>query len=105
MFIERGCCSLTAANLQGLTAIDLAENAGYPSLANELRLRVDALIKLEKASVVRLVIKKRNVPRSDASNQVNEEDFQPKIYSTTTIDNQRYDFLELENQPIQDELR
>ncbi len=74
-------------------------------MANELRLRADSLIKLQKASVVRLVIKKRNVPRSDASNQVNEEDFEPKVYSTTTIDNQRYDFLELENQSLQDEIR
>jgi hypothetical protein len=36
---------------------------------------------------------------------VNEEDFEPKVYSTTTIDNQRYDFLELENQSLQDEIR
>ncbi len=77
-------------------------------MANELRLRADSLIKLEKASVVRLVIKKRNVPRSDASNQVNEEDFRPKNYSTTKINNQRFDFLELENstnQPLQNEIQ
>jgi len=50
-----------------------------------------------------LVIKKRNVPRSDASNQVNEEDFIVKKYSTTKLNNQRFDFLELEthNEPIE----
>jgi hypothetical protein len=77
-------------------------------LANELRLRANSLIQLEKASVVRLVIKKRNVPLSDASNQVNEEDFRPKNYSTTKINNQRFDFLELENstnQPLQNEIQ
>lgn len=108
IFIERGCCSLSAVNIQQLTAADLAENAGYPSLANELRLRADSLIKLEKASVVRLVIKKRNVPRSDASNQVNEEDFIVKKYSTTKLNNQRFDFLELENstnQPLQHQIQ
>ncbi len=95
-------------NVQQLTAADLSENAGYPSLANELRLRADSLIKLEKASVVRLVIKKRNVPRSDASNQVNEEDFIVKKYSTTKLNNQRFDFLELENstnQPLQHQIQ
>jgi len=53
--------------------------------------------------VVRLVIKKRNVPRADASCQVDEEDLMIKNYSTTKLNNQRFDFLELEthNEPIE----
>ncbi len=102
ILIERGCCSLTAVNTEQLTPADLAENSGYPSLANELRLRAkSSLIQLEKASIVRLVIKKRNVPRSDASNQVNEEDLMIKKYSTKKLNNQRIDLLELENQNTQ----
>ncbi len=90
--IERGCCSLTAVNCQQLTAAELADNSGYPSLANELRLREkSSIIQLEKASIVRLVIKKRNVPRSDASNQVNEKDL-------INQNNQNLHFLELDNQ-------
>jgi hypothetical protein len=70
-------------------------------LANELRLRAkSSLIQIKKAAVVRLVIKKRNVPRSDASNQVNEEDLMIKEYSTKKLNNQRFDFLELESQNI-----
>jgi hypothetical protein len=97
--IERGCCSLTAVNCQQLTAAELADNSGYPSLANELRLREkSSIIQLEKASIVRLVIKKRNVPRSDASNQVNEQDLFSEIYSTNKLNNQNFHFLELDNQ-------
>ncbi|UJR24617.1 hypothetical protein I4U23_005992 [Adineta vaga] len=73
ILIERGCCSLTTVNNQQLTAADLAENSGYISLANELRLRGNSSL-LQKATIVRLVIKKRNVPRKDVSCQVNEED-------------------------------
>ncbi|CAF4437613.1 unnamed protein product, partial [Adineta steineri] len=62
VLIERNCCSLLAVNNQQLTAADLAENFGYSSLANELRLRSNPSL-LQKATVVRLVIKKRNVPR------------------------------------------
>jgi hypothetical protein len=91
---------LTSVNHEQLTPADLAETAGYPSLANELRLRANAplssSIRLQKATVVRLVIKKRNVQRSDASNQVNEEDLTIKKYSTKKLNNQRFDFLELE---------
>ncbi len=62
-------------------------------MANELRLREkSSLIQIKKAAVVRLVIKKRNVQRSDASNQVNEQDLMIKEYSTTK--------LKLENQNI-----
>lgn len=75
MFIERACCSLKRRNDQGLTPADLSDVFGYPSLANQLRLRENSIIQLEKASIVRLVIKKRNVKRSDASSQVNEQDF------------------------------
>ena len=79
IFVERGLCSLAAMNHDQLRAADLAHNAGHLSLANELGLRARTSllttdIQLEKATVVRLVIKKRNVPRSDASNQVNEQD-------------------------------
>ncbi|CAF2103009.1 unnamed protein product [Rotaria magnacalcarata] len=75
VLIERGGCSLTAVNGEHLTAADLAANSGYIALANELRLDVNpATIQVEKATVVRLVIKKKNVARSDAGNQVNEQD-------------------------------
>jgi len=70
-------------------------------LANELRLREkSSLIQIKKAAVVRLVIKKRNVPRSDASNQVNEQDLIIKQYSTNTLNNQKLHFLQLENQNV-----
>lgn len=77
-----------------MTAADLAQQFGYSSLADELRLNAKpAVIQVESATVVRLVIKKRNVPRSDAANQVNEQDFSSKnhlnlnfYYCKITID-------------------
>lgn len=75
ILIERDSSLLNIRNKQRLTPADLSDQFGFPSLANELRLRANSLIQLEKASIVRLVIKKRNVPRSDASSQVNEQDF------------------------------
>lgn len=74
-------------NKQRLTPGDLAEKFGYISLANELQLRRNSstLIQLEKAKVVRLVIKKRNVQRCDTSNQVNEEDLLNHTNSNESI--------------------
>lgn len=72
-------------NHQQLTPADLAENAGYPSLANELRLRANSIIQLEKASIVRLVIKKRNVQRSDAASQVNEDELISKTIKSNHL--------------------
>ncbi|CAF0842356.1 unnamed protein product [Adineta steineri] len=92
VLIERNCCSLLAVNNQQLTAADLAENSGYSSLANELRLRSNPSL-LQKATVVRLVIKKRNVPRLDASCQVNEEDLMINNYSATQLNHQ----IEIQN--------
>lgn len=71
-------------NHHRLTAADLADHAGFHSLANQLRLRANSLIQIPKASIVRLVIKKRNVPRADAANQVNEEDFLEKKNDVST---------------------
>lgn len=75
ILIEKDSSLLNISNKQRLTPAHLAEQSGFPSLANELRLRANSLIQFSKASIVRLVIKKRNVPRSDASSQVNEIDF------------------------------
>ncbi|CAF1313843.1 unnamed protein product [Rotaria sp. Silwood1] len=75
ILIERGGCSLTSVNCEQLTAADLAKNSGYLLLANELRRDVNSSsVQIEKATIVRLVIKKRNVPHADASNQVTERD-------------------------------
>jgi len=71
---------LTDVNHHRLTAADLADYAGFHSLGNQLRLTAKSPIQIENASIVRLVIKKRNVPRCDAANQVYEEDLlQPHI--------------------------
>ncbi|CAF3843674.1 unnamed protein product [Rotaria sordida] len=100
ILIERGYCSLTSVNCEQLTAADLAENSGYPSLANEFRRDVNSSsIQVEKATIVRLVIKKRNVPHSDASNQVNEQDLLNKDEQSS---NKYPSWLKMTNQTIEE---
>ncbi|CAF4310400.1 unnamed protein product [Rotaria socialis] len=100
ILIERGGCSLTAVNGEHLTAADLAANSGYIALANELRLGANpATIQVEKATVVRLVIKKKNVTRSDAGNQVNEQD----LLNTERHSSDKYaPWLKMTNQTAQE---
>ena len=97
-----------------LTPIDLADRYGFPALADELRLRANSSLSLnensdpnsgkihvENATVVRLVVKKRNVKRCDAWNQVNEDDLQTEYRSISqssvskNLTNQRFDISEL----------
>lgn len=121
MLIERAHCSISKKNNSNLTAIDLAAFFGFPVLADQLRRQMDLtkplesatsqssadLIQLTNATVVRLVVKKKNVGRSDASNQVNEDDLPSnnfvvdeqtdgESYSTVkTLTNKRFDLSEL----------
>ncbi|CAF1311797.1 unnamed protein product [Rotaria sp. Silwood1] len=120
ILIEHGYCSLTARNSSHLTPADLADHYGFPALANELRLHdntppvyensssVSQKIQLENATIVRLVVKKRNVERSDASNQVNENELiinsnnetnsltdDESFSSSKKLVNQRFDLSEL----------
>ncbi|CAF1198500.1 unnamed protein product [Adineta ricciae] len=74
ILVEGTCSSVNSVNNRQLTAADLAANSDHLSLANELHLRGNSSL-LQKATVVRLVIKKRNVQRADVSCQVNEDDF------------------------------
>ena len=87
----------------------------FSSLANELRLRTDSSsssslilnknsstiskIQLDNATIVRLVVKKRNVERCDASNQVNENDLinNSQYFPSKMLTNQRFDLSELRN--------
>lgn len=93
-------------NNEKLTPADLADRSGFPSLANELRLRMnsppssspnDQSIQLHNATVVRLVVKKRNVQRTDATSQVEENDLQSNsnVSSLKKLTNPRFDFSEL----------
>lgn len=116
--IERGHCSVASSNSSQLTPADLADYYGFNALANQLRLHLNASpvyensspvsqkIQLENATIVRLVVKKRNVERSDASNQVDESDLiktldnQAKSSSnnesvSSKLTNQRFDSSEL----------
>ena len=119
--INRTGCSVSQINQNGLTPIDLAERHGFPVVANELRLHqtstVDSIssrestdkIHLSNATVVRLVVKKRNIQRSDASNQVDERDlidnsfdypiqtqtFSNGSTSSKNLTNNRFDLTEL----------
>ena len=108
MLIERGQCSVTLRNNDQLTPADLANHYGFPSLANELRLHIDSSsassssgiskkIHLNNATVVRLIVKKKNVERCDASNQVNENELipNPEHVPAKALTNQRFDFSEL----------
>lgn len=61
-------------------------------------------IQLNNATVVRLVVKRRNIERSDASNQVDESDLpapsSPRLInedsiSSKTLTNRRFDLTEL----------
>ena len=107
MLIERGRCSVTLRNSDQLTPADLANHYGFPSLANQLQLHVDSSstsssgisqkIQLNNATIVRLVVKKRNVERSDAANQVDEHELTPNpgYFPSKNLTNHRFDFSEL----------
>ncbi|CAF1606095.1 unnamed protein product, partial [Adineta ricciae] len=113
VLIERAGCSVTTRNNAQLTAIDLAEQYGFQNLAHDLRLRENPSlfsqksssnsrpIHLEKATVVRLVVKKRNIARHDASNQVDENELTAENgqnYMSTSSEklvNSRFDLSEL----------
>ncbi|CAF2992878.1 unnamed protein product, partial [Rotaria sp. Silwood2] len=121
ILIERGYCSITLCNSSQLTPADLADHYGFPALANELRLHEDSppiyensspisqKIQLENATIVRLVVKKRNVERSDASNQVDENELiinstnetsssaDNESFSSKRLVNHRFDVSELRN--------
>ena len=113
MLIERAGCSVATRNNAQLTAIDLAEQYGFQNLAHDLRLRENSSlfsqksssnsrpIHLEKATVVRLVVKKRNIARHDASNQVDENELTSETgqnymsISSEKLVNSRFDLSEL----------
>ena len=99
-------------NNNKLTPADLADRYGFPSLANELRLHMNSSssvvppksssnnsqpIQLNNATIVRLVVKKRNVQRSDATSQVEENDFLSNSTSLSSqkLTNSRFDISEL----------
>jgi hypothetical protein len=96
-------------NSSQLTPADLANRYGFPSLANELRLHINPSsssssstmnkqIHLENATIVRLVVKRRNVNRCDASNQVNENELISNIplIPPKKLTNKRFDLSELQ---------
>ncbi|CAF2053369.1 unnamed protein product [Rotaria magnacalcarata] len=119
ILIERGSCSVTLRNSSQLTPVDLANQYGFPELANELRLRktslpyyensspVSSKIQLENATIIRLVVKKRNVERFDAANQVDENELTTNTtnemnssamdgsFSSKKLTNERFDLSEL----------
>jgi hypothetical protein len=80
ILIDRTSCSISQKNHDQQTAMDLAEENGHRMLADELRHRLkydqsaEKQIQLENATIVRLVVKKRNISHHDASNQVEEMD-------------------------------
>lgn len=95
-----------------MSPIDVADYYNYSSLAKQLRLyesipmnsnkssKTSEKIQLENARIVRLVVKKRNVSRCDASNQVTEDEFltNHEIYPTKPMRNHRFDISELRAQ-------
>lgn len=94
-------------NNNKLTPADLADRFGFPSLANELRLHMNSPtvssnsnqpIQLNNATIVRLVVKKRNVQRADATSQVEENDFLSNSISSSArkLTNSRFDLSELQ---------
>ncbi|UJR34238.1 hypothetical protein I4U23_021643 [Adineta vaga] len=113
ILIERAGCLITTRNNAQLTAIDSAKQYGYRELAYYLRHRDNPSlfpekssknskkIQLENATVVRLVVKKRNISRYDASNQVEENDLvsESDYHNTTSssdkLINSRFDLSEL----------
>lgn len=109
ILIERGHCSVKLLNSNNMNAADLADYYNYSSLAKQLRLyennplnsdkssKTSENIRIENARIVRLVVKKRNVQRCDASNQVTEDEFlsNNEIYPTKSMQNQRFDLSEL----------
>ena len=92
-----------------MTPADLADRTGFSSLAAELRRQAQSTpmsqIQLNNATVVRLVVKRRNIERSDASNQVDESDLpsppstprwiNQESISSKALTNRRFDLTEL----------
>ena len=87
-------------NSQKLSPADLADRAGFASLANELRLHVEAPlpsstplasqmtindIRVKKTTIVRLVVKRENVSPKDASCQTSEDSKTPPRYVDTKL--------------------
>ncbi|CAF0733021.1 unnamed protein product [Didymodactylos carnosus] len=109
LLIEAGCSPLDQ-NVQHLKPSDLAQQNGFTDLSNELKLRERSLIhkalpgsnitsvtsvndsvtQHPKTSVVRLVVRKKNVKRADVSLQVSENEIVNEIRqqsSTPSVEN------------------